>query len=29
VLRKTFVAPIREDEAVVISEALSRREGRR
>jgi DNA-binding MarR family transcriptional regulator len=29
VLRKMFVAPIREDEAVVISEALSRREGRR
>jgi DNA-binding MarR family transcriptional regulator len=29
VLRETFVAPIREDEAVVISEALSRRDGRR
>jgi DNA-binding MarR family transcriptional regulator len=27
VLRETFVAPIREDEAVVISEALSRRDG--
>jgi DNA-binding MarR family transcriptional regulator len=29
VLQETFVAPIREDEAVVISKALSRRDGRR